>query len=268
MKDPGPSWRTIAVSLMLGAFCGCRPQVSVRPILSEGAVIRQQGMGALQEELARKVTAGTAKAMSQPGLVGALGGAHVRLLTTGTHEILLPLPQLADSQVPVCYYIRGTPADAVIEYHLRKREDCNHVIISRRLEMHRIVEYFDEDAWHPFDPSSLQTDVPLKPWQNIIMAKTTVADEELAMQPRMGSMPGCPYAQEAEMMSTGVNLAGQDFFWTIAKPVADFEAGEEAIALAADAWNRYLETGTLSPGQVKAASAENAAEFLEFLRAE
>lgn len=46
------------------------------------------------------------------------------------------------------------------------------------------------------------------------------------------------------------------------------EADAEAIALATHAWNRYLETGRLSPGQVKAAAAANAAEFLEFLRAE
>ncbi len=53
----------------------------------------------------------------------------------------------------------------------------------------------------------------MEPWQTVIMAKTTVADEELAMKPRMGSMPGCPYAQEIELIQTRTTtLWGQDFF--------------------------------------------------------
>jgi hypothetical protein len=82
----------------------------------------------------------------------------------------------------------------------------------------------------------------------------------------MGSMVGCPYGQEIELLSTGVNLSGQDFFWTMAKPLAPFEPSDEAIRLAADAWNHYLETGTLTQGQLKAASAKTAAEFGDFLR--
>ncbi len=86
------------------------------------------------------------------------------------------------------------------------------------------------------------------------------------MKPRMGSMKGCLYGQEIELLSTGVNLSGQDFFWTMAKPLTAFEPTDEAIRSAAATWNRYLETGTLTQGQLKTASAKTAAEFGEFLR--
>src|SRR5262249_45050936 len=125
----------------------------------------------------------------------------------------------------------------------------------QRLEMHRIVEFSEGGRWLPFDPSSLQTDIPAKPWQNIIMARTTTADEQVAMKPRMGVMVGCPYAQEIELLTPGVNLFGQDFFWTMARPLAEFEPTEEAARLAANAWTRYLETGTLSQGQRQAGAA-------------
>ena len=49
--------------------------------------------------------------------------------------------------------------------------------IGQRLEMHRIAEYHDGERWVAFDPSSLQTDVPARPWQNVVMARTTPADE-------------------------------------------------------------------------------------------
>src|SRR4029453_17352358 len=120
---------------------------------------------------------------------------------------------------------------------------------SQRLEMHRVAEFFDNDAWIPFDPSSLQTDIPAKPWHNIVMAKTTPADEQAAMKPRMGAMVGCPYGQEIEMLSAGVTLWGQDFFWTQAKPLAEFEPSEEALRLASEHWQRSLETGTQAPAQ-------------------
>ena len=80
-------------------------------------------------------------------------------------------------------------------------------------------------------------------------------------------MVGCPYGQELELMTEGITLWGQEFFWTIAKPIAEFDASDEAIRLAAEAWKRILEVGTLSQGQVKAASAKNAKEFLDFLKA-
>lgn len=380
-----------------GLFCGgCTTQENVVPAnSSKGVKIQQEGMASLRAEVARSVSSAPSKVMNKSGLVGVMGGAHVKLFTAGNHEIHLPIPQLADAQVPVCYYISTVPRDAATEFRLRTREDSNVVVsvllkgernqevqidwssviliaketvtpnnrepepflsatacvqssaeeitklaeelwpenarvsdyvtniqrfvremkpisqprsldaegilksgangictananlasallrskqiasrsiavippISRRLEMHRIVEYFDDGQWLSFDPSSLQIDVPMKPWQNIIMSKTTISDENIAMKPRMGVMVGCPYGQELELMTEGITLWGQEFFWTIAKPIAEFEASDEAIRLAAEAWNRILEVGTLSQGQVKAASAKNAKEFLEFLKA-
>ena len=120
--------------------------------------------------------------------------------------------------------------------------------------------------WHYFDPSSLQADVPMKPWQTVIMAKTTMADENLSMKPRMGSMSGCPYAQEVELLSAGVTLWGQDFFWTMAKPLTELEPDDEAVSLAIDAWNRYLQEGVLSEGQIKAAAASNSTELTQTLK--
>jgi hypothetical protein len=137
---------------------------------------------------------------------------------------------------------------------------------SQRLEMHRIVEWAEKDRWIPFDPSSLQTDIPARPWQNIIMARTTTQDEQVAMKPRMGAALGCPYGQEMELLTPGVILTGQAFFWTIAKPLAEFEATEEAARVAAKAWARYLETGALAPAQLKAGSAKTATEFGELLK--
>jgi len=332
--------------------------------------------------------------MAKPGLVGVLGGVRVKLLKTGTHEVLLPLPQIVDGQVPVCYYVRSTPSDAAVEYRIQRREELNDILnvqlkgennqevqlewsavvlvtntavspggtgldlyrsatacvqadspkikelaeklwpkndrvddfarniqqhiremkrvkqprsldalgildsgmngictananlalalmrakrigsrsmavippTSQRLEMHRIVEYSDNGQRHYFDPSSLHADVPMKPWQTVIMAKTTMADENLAMKPRMGSMVGCPYAQELELLSTDITLWGQDFFWTIAKPLTEFDPDGEAITLAMESWKQYLQEGQLSKGQVSARTATGSAEFLESLK--
>ncbi|MBO0700739.1 MAG: transglutaminase domain-containing protein [Zavarzinella sp.] len=139
--------------------------------------------------------------------------------------------------------------------------------IGQRLEMHRVVEYADGDRWARFDPSSLQADIPARPWQNVVMARTTVKDEDAAMKPRMGAMPGCPYGQEAELLTPGVTLFGEDFFWTLAKPLAEFEPSEESARRAAEAWTRYLKTGTLTAGQLKAASAGTAIELADAWKA-
>lgn len=384
-----------AFSTLLCAFVGCDSENAMPQDLSPGVVIKLEGMDALHQELAAHVKSCPTKMMSRPGLVGALGGAKVKLLKAGTHDVLLPLPQLADGQVPVCYHIHSLPQEAAIEYRLQERERTNHIVrvplrsarnqeiqiewsavilvagttaspaktkpdayrmasacvqadadeikrladklwpnsghvsdyagniqrairemkpakqprsldalgildsgangictananlalallrargiaaravavippISQRLEMHRIVEYFYEDQWLAFDPSSLQAELPMKPWQSVIMARTTIADENLAMKPRMGAMRGCPFGQELELASTGVTLTGQDFFWTIAKPLAEFELDEEAIALATDVWTQFLREGTQSPAQVKAGLAASFEEFRDVLQA-
>jgi hypothetical protein len=137
----------------------------------------------------------------------------------------------------------------------------------QRLEMHRIVEFFDAGQWFKFDPSQVHKDIPTKPWQNIIMARTTIADEETSAKPRMGAPVGCPYGQELELPDGGLTLWGNDFFWTMGKALADFEAGEEAIEMAAKQWNAFLKTGKLSPSQIKAGSTSDAAGFLAALKA-
>ena len=135
--------------------------------------------------------------------------------------------------------------------------------IPRRFEMHRVVEYHDGKTWVSFDPSCVSMDIPLKPWQNIVMAKTSTGEEEAAMKPRAGAMYGCPVGQEAEFARAGLNLFGNDFFWTIAAPLAEFQVTGDAAASAGTLWNEFLRTGELSPAQVKAATARDIASFTE-----
>lgn len=373
---------------------GCEAQTPVPQIpLPPSVLIKQSGMNSLHEDLAAKITAADTGIMTKPGLVGAMGGAHVKLLRDGKHQVMLPLPQRTAGQVPICYFIRSTPPEATIGYRIHQREQLNHVIsvelqgssdqevrlewssvvligpepvstaaadaesyqsasacvqsdssqikelaerlwpksgstadyarniqqfiremkpvtqprsldalgtldsgmngictgnaniavallrnkgigcrslavippTSQRLEMHRIVEYREENEWRYFDPSSLHTDIPMQPWQTLIMARTTVADEDIAMQPRMGAMIGCPYAQELELLSAGVTLWGQDFFWTVAKPLVEFEPGDEAMSLAISAWDGYLQEGLLSEGQISAIAAGDSRELTDSL---
>lgn len=133
--------------------------------------------------------------------------------------------------------------------------------IPRRFEMHRVAEYRDGNRWVSFDPSCVNMDIPLKPWQNIVMARTSIGEEEASMKPRPGAMAGCPVGQEAEFARLGLNLFGNDFFWTVAAPLAEFEVTEETASMSADLWRRFLHTGELSPAQVKAAGARDAASF-------
>lgn len=361
--------------------------------LSQGVAIQPDNdLPALQQDLEKSITDAESRRMNQAGLAGVMGGTHVKISSSRVQEILLPLPQLVDGQVPLSYFLGSSLPDAVTEVRLRRLEDCNDVVsvrltgkgrevqitwasvvllapqnvkpnttpadpyrtatecvqstadeiaklaaqtwpqsgkasdfaaaiqtqvremkrtqqprsldalgilrsgensictananlalalmrckgiacrsiavvppISQRLEMHRIAEYYDDGRWIAFDPSSLQTDIPTRPWHNIIMAKTTTWDEQTAMKPRIGAMVGCPYGQEAEMLSSGVSFFGQDFFWTLAKPLAQFEPGEQAIRLATEAWTRFLETGTLTEGQRKARSAKTSDDLIELL---
>lgn len=356
--------------------------------------LHTDGLAARQAELAKSVTAAPPKPMKAAGLAGAAGGARVRVTADRPQEILLPIPQLADGQVPVAFFVESTPVDAVTGYRLRQRDGGDLVLavalagkkqevrlmwsavvllgpkvgtpdrtpaepyrkatacvqsgadevtklaealwpksgkpaefaaniqkhvrqmkragrptsldavgilksgengictananlacalmrakgvacrsvavippVGFRLEMHRIAEYADGDRWVPFDPSGLTADVPAKPWQNIVMARTTIPDEEVSMTPRMAAMRGCPFGQEIELPTPGVMLVGQDFFWTQATPLAEFEPGAEAARAAATAWANYLQTGKLTAAQARAAAARTAAEFSEALKA-
>jgi hypothetical protein len=361
---------------------------------SAGVVVRQAGGIGLGDRIAAAVNSAPARAMKGSGLAGAMGGVHVRFFRAGTYDLLIPVPQKADGQVPLYYEIRSTPEQALVECRLQRRADgnaflnvrlkggkdqdggidwssvvllagqfiaqnpanpetyltaspcaqsddpqvkelaeklwpasgkadefakaiqghirdmkqqekpltmdavgilksggnwictananlaaalmrargvpCRSIAVipptSQRLEMHRVVEYFDGGRWVPFDPSLLQADIPLKPWQSIIMAKTTPADEEKSMKPRFSSAPGCPFGQELEMAKMGLGLSGQDFYWTIAAPLAEFDVSDEAVALTAAAWENYLKSGTPDKGQIKAVAAKSLEEYLSALK--
>jgi hypothetical protein len=373
--------------------------------ISPGILIERAGMRPIHEDTVAAIKSTPARGMGGPGLAGAMGGVRLKALRIGAYELLVPLPQMADSQIPVSYTIVSKPTDAIAECRLRTRGDSNVAVgvrlsgkpdqeieitwtsvvlvarkadvgkpdrpepylrrtscvqsdakeitklanelwpangkidafareiqrfigkmqqkhpprstdalntldsganwictananlatallrakgiparsiaviptISKRLEMHRIVEYVDHGQWITFDPSSLQKEIPAEPWRNVIMAKTTIADEDAAMKPRPGSALGCPFGQESEfpdqeaglwgMTLPGVTLWGNDFFWTTAKPLAEFGDTEETISLARKEWTRFLETGKLSNCQRRAVAARNANAFLDALRA-
>lgn len=134
-------------------------------------------------------------------------------------------------------------------------------IISSRFEMHRIVEYFDDGKWFSFDPSGVFGDIPLKPQQNVIMSKTSLEDEKESMKLRPGSMPGAPFGQEAEFANLGLNLFGEDFFWSIALPLAEFEISDEDAEKCANLWKQFLQSGNVDERQNKAALSRTQEDF-------
>jgi hypothetical protein len=392
MKPKSSTFTRSLIVLAIGLAGACRADPP-SPEISAGVAVQTDGLAARQAELAKGIAAAPARPMKGSGLVGVMGGAHVRVLADKPQEVILPIPQLVGHQVPVAYFVASTPAGAVTEYRLRTREDGNVVLglrlagkqqdvqlawsavvlvapkpvtadrtpaepyrkatacvqadagevtklaptlwptsekpadfaagiqkhvremkrtarpqsldavgilkcgensictsnanlaaalmrakgiacrslavvppTGQRLEMHRIVEFHDGERWVPFDPSGLTADVPARPWQNLVMAKTMIQDEEASMTPRMGAMRGCPYGQEAEMLTPGVTPFGTDFFWTQAAPLAEFEVSEETAKAAAKAWGGYLESGKLSAAQLKAAPAKSAAELADALK--
>jgi hypothetical protein len=360
---------------------------------SVGVALQTEKSAEHHAALVKRIDSAPAAVMKNHGLAAALGGAKVSVTSSRPQEILIPIPQMVNGQIPVSYFVTTTPSDAVTGYRLWDRGDGNvflrvrlvgksqevslnwssvvlivparekskpdppdpyraatgcaqskaaeieklaselwpqsgkanefaaaiqrHIREMKRvslprsldavgilksgmngictananlacalmrskgiacrslavippngmkLEMHRIVEYFDEGRWIPFDPSMLSADIPAKPWQNIVMAKTSIKDEEAAMKPRMGVMVGCPYGQELELLTHGVNLFGQDFFWTTAKPLAEFEPTEEATRVAKEMWTAFLKSGKQTQWQIGAGSAKNAEEMMETLK--
>lgn len=139
--------------------------------------------------------------------------------------------------------------------------------IGQRLEMHRVVEFFEGGRWQKFDPSSLQPDIPMKPWQNVIVAKTTVADEQRAMKPRMGVAVGCPFGQELEFLDGLATFWGSEFYWSMAVPIAEFPVSDAVAQAARKEWTNFLETGRLSPAQLKGAEARDGAALAEAFQA-
>ncbi len=131
----------------------------------------------------------------------------------------------------------------------------------QRLEMHRAVEFVRDGHWLGFDPSGVHADVPLPSRNQVVMAITTIADEEVAMKPRMAVAPGAPYGHEIEMLSQRVALHGKEFFWTSAKPLAHFKVSSKTAAAAGRAWETFLRTGKRSLSQRRAGAARDAKSF-------
>ncbi|MDP8235375.1 MAG: transglutaminase domain-containing protein [Candidatus Erginobacter occultus] len=377
-----------ALAAAMAGGGGCRKGELSSGRLSPGTVIDRTGMAELYRKTAGAIASAPIQAPGQ-GSAGAAGGARVKFLRSGLHELIIALPQSDRNQVPVTYALAVNPESAAGEFRLRTRGDGNVVaglrlegerdqeieirwaavvlVASRpagadssdpgeylratacvqsgdkkirslarqlnpengdptayaaaiqrfitgmrqvkppisldaagilesgsnwictananlaaallraggvparsmavipatgqRMEMHRIVEYFSRGRWQAFDPSSLLPGIPVDPARYLVMSRTTIADEEAAMKPRMGVSRGVPYGQELEFLDGGLAFAGRDFFWTTAKPQARFEVGEEAFSWAEAAWSEFLRTGRLAPDQIRAAAADDAGSF-------
>ena len=87
--------------------------------------IRQDGLAKPQADLEKRISSAPAQVMEKSGLAGAMGGAHVLVVAAGPQEVLLPIPQLADGQVPLCFFIRSTPPEAATEFRLCRVDDGN-----------------------------------------------------------------------------------------------------------------------------------------------
>ena len=98
---------------------------------SKGVAIRRDGLAEPQAELEKRITSAPVRVMKASGLAGAMGGARVKVTSTDSQEIILPVPQLGGGQIPLSYFIAVTPADAATEFRLRAREDGNVVVLIR-----------------------------------------------------------------------------------------------------------------------------------------
>ena len=339
---------------LLSYLAGCDGQESGAAGTAGDVVIDPAGMAEFWKETSAAVAAAPAGAMGGPGLVGVLGGARVKLLKAGRHEVWLPCPQADAAQVPVAYGITTVPMEAGREFRFREREGGNVGVVvklegkkgqelriewaatvlvggrkvemgreedgveflkssgcvqsgdermrvlaeelwpeeggfaelaraiqghiramkqhrpprsmdalgildsganwictananlaaalmrakgvparslavvpptGQKLEMHRVVECFTGRNWVVFDPSMLTPAIPLQPWHGVVMARTTIADEEQSMKPRMGVSVGCPVGQELEFSGPGISFSPPDFFWTLAKPLKEYSGG-------------------------------------------
>lgn len=132
MKPTAAIWKRVCFSALASAALvsagGCNGKSAALANLSPGVVVEQAGMISLREHTARAVTSAPPKAMKGAGLIGALGGARVKVLKEGTYEILLPIPQLADAQIPISYAIVTTPGECAAEYRLRRRADAGEIL--------------------------------------------------------------------------------------------------------------------------------------------
>src|SRR5262245_19861174 len=90
---------------LTGALAGDLPAGELPKADAKGVAIRQDGLAEPQAKLEKRITSAPARVMKASGLAGAMGGARVKVTSTEPQEIVLPVPQLAGGQVPLCYFI-------------------------------------------------------------------------------------------------------------------------------------------------------------------
>ncbi len=387
-------WTIVSLSLSTFAFgqASSRRSAKERPDrLSTGIALKEDFTESLAETT-KAFEQSALKRMTGEGLAAVLGGAELKMVRSGRHEVMLPIPQLTAAQIPLNYAVITEPEKAATAIRLRKRGSANMVlhvkmrgknneiirlkwgatvllteteknaasdsktyyqrptacvqanaeivrslaanlerkdvpafaaaiqkhvqkmkggkpvksmdalgildsganwictgnanlalallrhrkiparslavvpVIDQRLEMHRSVEYLVDGQWLGFDPSSVHPAIPLPPWTQVVMATTTIEDEEVSMKPRMGVSSGAPYGHEIEILSRGIVLSGKDFFWTKARPLAHFKAPPKAIQSARRAWESFLKTGELQQSQRQAAATRDATAFTKAWR--
>ena len=113
--------------VVLSATVGCyEPPAPLD--LSKGTVLEESIDAEATDRLLERVDSVTSPALDSSGLVGARGGARVKLHASGTHRVLVPMPQMTPTQIPIAYAIRCTPDEAVEEIRLHRREDLNDVV--------------------------------------------------------------------------------------------------------------------------------------------
>lgn len=130
--------KVLSVALGAGLICGCGPGPEVPGGLSDGAVMDRSGMTELWQHTSRAIIAAPPKS-PRSGLVGATGGAKVRVINPGVHELIIALPQSDWNQVPVIYTLAVIPENAASEIRLRTRGEGN-VVAGLRLEGERDQE--------------------------------------------------------------------------------------------------------------------------------
>jgi hypothetical protein len=119
----------LSVCFFIGvAASGCSPDeppavMDKKDGKDPGIAIRQDDLAERQAELEKRITSAKTRVMEKSGLAGAMGGAHLRVTSGDPQEVLLPIPQLTDGQVPLCYLIRSTPPEAASDFRLCRSEE-------------------------------------------------------------------------------------------------------------------------------------------------
>lgn len=91
--------------------------------------------------------------MKGPGTAFARGGIHLKSIKSGDHEILIPMPQIMENQVPLLYYIRCIPENGA-EFSLIERDNANHAVLVKirgekdseiRIEWDAVILFYQGD---------------------------------------------------------------------------------------------------------------------------